>query len=248
MMDIITVKYREKEILKKRRLVGDLFTQRSANVKSPDIKVISDNDLALLFELYDHVFFQGWFADNFPGTLGFKLSRRMTKSAGITSCPRNIDLSRPESMKLEVRISLDFIFHYDIVKGSHMVSGLPTKNSLQALQLVFEHELVHVMEFVHFRRSNCHQERFQTIARNLFGHTDSYHQLPTTQQIARQKLGIVPGDKISFPYEGKRLEGFIHRINKRATVMVSDQRGDFSDHKGNRYTKYYVPLSIIRKI
>lgn len=247
MDEIIAVKYSGKEIIKRRQQARDFFIQRSANVQSADIKVIGNEDLQLLFEIYDQVFFQGWFADNYKGTLAFSFSRRMTKSAGITSCPRNIDPTRPETMAFKIKISIDFLFRYDTIKGNHLVGGIKTRSRLEALQLIFEHELVHVIEFIHYGHSNCKGERFQNLARNMFGHTESYHRLPTNQQIARQKLGIVPGDRVCFTCEGERLEGVVHRINKRATVMVPDKRGDFADTRGQRYSKYYVPLSIMRK-
>ena len=248
MYEVIDIKYSDREIKKRREEAAKLFIERSANIKNPDLKGINEQDLKLLFELYDENFFHHWFADNFAGTLGFTFSRRMTRSAGITSCPRNIDPARPESMAFQIKISIDFLSRYDTIKGNHLVSGIKTRSRLEALQLIFEHELVHVIEFIHFRRSNCKNERFKNIAHSLFGHTESYHHLPTNQQVARQKLGIIPGDRVSFRYEGKRLEGVLHRINKRATVMVPDRSGDFADTKGQRYSKYYVPLSIIKKI
>lgn len=39
-------------------------------------------------------------------------------------------------------------------------------------------------------------------------------------------------------------------INKRATVMVNDNndnKGSFTDDKGKSYSKYYVPLSLLKK-
>jgi len=248
MQDILVIRYNDEGIIKRRKQVANLFIQQSVNVKSPDIKEISDQDLRILFELYDEVFFQDWFAGSFQGTLRFSLSRRMTRSAGITSCPRNIDPAKPSTLLIKVKISIDFISHYGSIEGANSVAGIAAENSLEALQLILEHELIHVIEFIHFGRSSCKGKRFKVIAHNLFGHTASYHQLPTHQEIARQKLGVVPGDRISFEFEGRHLDGIVHKINKRATVMVADRGGSFVDKKGKRYTKYYVPLSIINKI
>ncbi|NLW92753.1 MAG: hypothetical protein GXY34_14290 [Syntrophomonadaceae bacterium] len=247
MNDILKIRYDGAEVSEKRRQIREAVIQRSANVKSFDIKKISGEDLELLYELYDSLFFQDWFRNNYRGTLEFSFSRRMTKSAGITSFPRNIDPSRPSNVVVKVKISTDFILRYGSAEGERSVAGIGTESSLEALQLIFEHEMVHVIEFIHFQRSSCKGKRFKTIASNLFSHTESYHRLPTNQEIARQQLGIIPGDRISFRFEGKQLEGIVHRINKRATVMVPDQHGAFADKKGNRYAKYYVPLSIIRK-
>lgn len=248
MNDILMIRYDAEGVLANRRQVRDLFIQRSANVKNPAIQKIGNKDLELLFEIYDSVFFQDWFSNNFRGRLEFSFSRRMTKSAGITSCPRNIDLSHPASLVIKVKVNQDFILSYGIGQGELSVAGIETESSLEALQLILEHELVHVIEFIHYGRSCCKRNRYKKLAEGLFAHVESYHRLPTNQEIARQKLGIVPGDMISFFFEGKYLDGIVHRINKRATVMVPDRQGDFADKRGKRYAKYYVPLSIIRKI
>jgi hypothetical protein len=79
----------------------------------------------------------------------------------------------------------------------------------------------------------------------LFGHTESYHKLPTHRQIASQKLGLDIGDTVSFIFEGKRLKGILYNINKSAIIMVPDKNGTMMDSKGNRYSKYYVPLTLL---
>lgn len=248
MRDITTIKYTPQEIAKKRRQIAKSFVLNSPNVKSADIKQISDRDLRLLFELYDQVFFDGWFRECFPGTLKLSFSRRMTKSAGKTLYPKNADPSRPEGLVVEVRISVDFILGYGALAEANKVGGIPTKSSLEALQIILEHELIHVIEFFYFQQSSCKKERFQTMAHSLFGHTESCHRLATNQQIARQKLGFAIGDTVSFSCGGKRLEGVVHGIRKRATVMVRDEKGSFTDQHGNRYAKYYVPLELLQAV
>jgi hypothetical protein len=221
--------------------------QQSPNIKDGTISTISTADLKLLFELYDQVFLENWFKESFKGKLKFSLSRRMTKSAGLTLCPKNVDKISPEELVIEIRIGVDFFFHYGLIKGSKSVCGVKTSSSLEALQLVFEHELCHVLEFINFKRSNCSGERFKAIANNLFGHTESYHKLPTHKQIAMQKLGLKIGDTVTFNSEGKRLTGIIYNINKRATVMVRNNKGPLIDKRGNRYSKYYVPLMLLEQ-
>jgi hypothetical protein len=54
------------------------------------------------------------------------------------------------------------------------------------------------------------------------------------------------GDRVSFAHEGSRRVGRVHRITKRATVLVEDTRGR-SDSDGRRYTTFYVPLPLLRK-
>jgi hypothetical protein len=233
------------EIVSKRAEISKLLIQKSANIKNGTISTISTADLKLMFELYDQIFFGSWFKHNFKGKIKFSLSRRMTKSAGLTLCPKNIDKIKPEDLIIEIKIGVDFFFQYGSIKGCNTVCGIKTKSSLEALQLVFEHELCHVIEFIHFKESNCSGDRFRAIANSLFGHTESYHKLPTYKQIAKQKFSLNIGDTVSFTFNGKRLQGILYNINKRATVMVRDKDGPFADNQGNRYSKYYVPLTLL---
>lgn len=246
MFDILNAKIHKDDIYNKRRDIKKLMISKSDNIKTGNICAISAADLRLLFKLYDQVFLENWFKDCFEGELKFSLSRRMTKSAGSTHCPKNIDKIKPEELVIEIRIGVDFFFHYNSVEGSKTVGGIKTSDSLEALQLVFEHELCHVIEFIHFNKSNCSGERFKTLAGNLFDHTESHHRLPTNRQIANQKLGLNIGDTVSFTFEGKILRGIIYNINKRATVIVRNKNGPLTDGHGNRYSKYYIPLTLLK--
>ncbi len=246
-MSIINIKYTFKDIDLKRKQVYEKFLKQSTNITGK-ISTISIADLRNIFELYDNIFLNDWFQNHFRGKLKFSLSRRMTKSAGLTLCPKNISSLKLENVILEIRISVDFLFQYNLIDGKKKVCGILTEDSLQALQLILEHELCHAIEFLYFHKSSCIGERFKTIAMNLFGHNESYHKLPTNKQIASQKLGLKVGDNVSFEFEGRKIIGFIYNINKRGTIMVKNPKGTLVDKNGNRYVKYYVPLSELRLI
>jgi hypothetical protein len=246
MTDLTGLTYSAAEISRKRAAISQQLTRSSANLTTSTIKSVSTDDLQLLFDLYDRTFFNDWFRENFKGQIKFSLSRRMIKSAGLTLCPKNIDNIPPQDLVLEIRIGVDFFFNYDMIEGNKTVCGLTAASCLEALQLVFEHELCHVIEFIHFHQTNCSGRRFKDITGGLFGHTESSHKLPTNRQIASLKLGLKIGDTVTFTVDHKSLEGVIYRINKRATVLVRDPGGLYVDQKGNRYTKYYVPLPLLR--
>ena len=246
MPDILSVKWNKEEIESKRKgIIQGLFSD-SENIRGNTLRALSVTDLELLFRLYDRVFLESWFRDCFPGRLRFSLSSRMTRSAGLTLCPRNAEKIPLENLVLEIRIGVDFLFHYDMTEGGKAVCGIRTGNSLEALLLVFEHELCHAIEFILFRKSSCKGKRFQTLAGNLFGHTESYHRLPTQKQIAKQQFGLKPGDAVSFFYKERRMAGILYGIRKRATVLVRDQSGPLIDSRGIRYSKYYVPLTQLK--
>lgn len=245
MNELISKKLAAQVIINRRAKVARLLIEVSPNIRSGTIELISAADLELLFDLYDRIFFEGTFASRFKGKFKFSLSSRMTRSAGKTICPKNIERCKPEDLTIEIRIGVELLFQYDSIEGNKKVGGISTANSLEALQLVFEHELCHAIELLCFHKTSCRGVRFKTIANNLFGHTESYHELPTFRQIAAQRLGAKPGDTVVFTFEGKKLSGILYNINKRAVVMVKDKQGRYADNKGNRYSKYYVPLELL---
>jgi hypothetical protein len=115
---------------------------------------------------------------------------------------------------------------------------------LQALQRIFEHELVHLAELVCWNDSDCAAARFQDIARRLFLHRAHTHQLVTRRERAAES-GIRIGSRVVFLFEGRTLAGRVNRITKRATVLVEDPDGQkYSD--GMRYKTYYVPISFLK--
>ncbi len=245
MFELSSLVYTEKEILKRRKEVNRRLISASAHIEGPGISRVSTLDLELLFDLYDEIFFQQHFAKNYRGKIRFSLSKRLIKSAGKTIGPHNIAQLEPEDMVLEIRIGTYFFFNYEQIEAEKSVAGILTSNALDALQLVFEHELCHVIELIMFKASNCNQEGFKILARNLFGHTQSTHHLPTPRRIAQEKYGLKIGQRVSFPFQERILEGIVYRITKRATVMVPDKKGDHVDEKGNRYLKYYVPIKYL---
>ncbi|MCG8485531.1 MAG: hypothetical protein MJA31_19650 [Clostridia bacterium] len=246
MLELFEIKIEDDWIRSKRQKVAEAFNRESNHIKNGNIEIISNQDLRLLFDLYDEIFLNDWFRNNYEGKMAFSLSKRMTKSAGATICPKNIHKIKPKDLKLEIRMGINFFFNYDSLQKDKMVSGIRTKNSLEAMQIVFEHEICHAIEFIYFNRSSCKGKRFKNLAFNLFGHTESYHRLPSNKQIALEKLGLKIGDAVSFELDGKKTAGIISNINKRATVMVRDKKGDYRDAKGVRYSKYYVPLQLLK--
>ncbi|MEW5784484.1 MAG: hypothetical protein AB1767_05310 [Bacillota bacterium] len=244
---ILEYRLQPQQIARKREAVRRAFIAASKNITGGNITRMADSDLKILFELYDALFLEHFWQKNFKGSLTFSLSTRMSRSAGKVISPRNLADMRPGEERFEMRISVDLFFHYNELNRAKVVNGITTEDALEAFQLVFEHELCHLLELHVYKQSSCRHSRFKTIAVNLFGHTESYHLLPTMREIAGEKFGLQVGDTVCFTWEGRVLEGEISGITKRATVMVRDKKGEFRDPKGRRYTKWYVPLSRLHK-
>lgn len=246
MMDLTKLVYKSSQIKSKRVDVAKRLTNTSCNMKGKSITKISVLDLKLLFDLYDEIFFNNKFKKELNAELRFSLSKRMTKSAGKTLYLRNEDKNKSSQMAIEIRMGTEFFFKYNEIENDKKVCGITTNSALEAFLIVFEHEICHVIEFNKYQTSNCKKERFKSIAKNVFAHTESYHKLPTQRQIAQQKYGLRIGDSVSFEYENKKIKGILYNINKRATIMVRDKNGVFVDNHGNRYSKYYVPITFLK--
>ena len=236
------LKYQQEEIILKRNKVREKLISLSKNLKSGEIQCISNEDLKVLFSLYDEEFFKGYFSRNFKGSLKFSLSTRMTSAAGKTIYSKKIESLLEADENYEIRMGIKFFFEYSKVDRDKVVSGINTKDSLEAFQIVFEHELCHLLELHLYKESSCKKLRFKTMVNNIFSHTEVHHQLPSQKEIVSEKYGLVIGQKVSFLSEGKKYNGFLYKINKRATVMVANKKGTYKDSNGNVYSKWYVPF------
>lgn len=245
-MDLNTIKYAEKEIAEKRKLIRKELFLQSINIKCGVIEKISEKDIKILFELYDKYFFDCFFKRSFKNKISFTLSNRMTSAAGKTFFYRK-RVNGEVINEYEIRMAVKFFFQYYDLSREKAVCGIKTIDSVEAFFIVFEHELCHLIEFYYYDESSCKKDRFKKIAHDLFGHTDVFHQLPTNKEIVYDLHGIKVGSKVKFESDGYIKEGFVHRINKRATVMVVDKKGTFIDNKNIRYNKWYVPLNKLIK-
>jgi hypothetical protein len=234
-----------------RESIRESIRSKSRYLHQLNFTRIHENDLRSLFELYDGAYFDGKLAHvlkHHGWPLAFRLSSRMTRAGGKTTrTARRTTVWAPRrSYQFEIAVSTTLLFETFRDPRSHLVAGVLCHNRLDALMRIFEHELLHLMEFVLWNDSNCSAHRFRTLARGLFSHRESNHQLITPQERAVKELGIKQGDYVSFQREGRTIIGRINRITRRATVLVIDPAGEvYSD--GCRYVKYYVPLSILRR-
>lgn len=234
--------YSQNEIDEKRETIKRAVLQKSALLLSEDLNGITNKDLWLLFYLYDEVFLNYYFKEKFKGQFKFSFSKQLTSSAGITKCPKNLSKLKPEQYTFEIKISSNFLLDFYKADRDKKVSGYIVNNPLEAMMIVFEHELCHCIEYIESFKSSCKKQAFKQMANNIFGHTEVVHALPTKREINILEYGFKPGDKVYFEFENKLICGIVSRINKRATVMVADKKGRYRDGAGKRYTKFYVPI------
>jgi hypothetical protein len=152
-----------------------------------------------------------------------------------------------ERVEYEISVSTTLLFStFQNVERDVIVGGLICHDRLQALQRIFEHELLHLAEFLGWGRSSCSAENFHTLSRRIFAHEGVSHDLVTPREQAAVAFDVRVGDLVCFELEGKTHRGRVNRITRRATVLVESSRGEhFSD--GRKYLTFYVPLPLLRK-
>ena len=244
---MINIRYDLKTINEKRIQIKNLLYDKSENIKSENFNKVSEKDLYILFDLYDEIFLEGWFKQNFKGKIKFILSRQLTRAAGNTRTKKNIAQIQNDEMEFEVKISLNHLSNFYKIDRVKYVGGIEANSVLDSLLLVFEHELCHVIEFIVMKKSSCNKKPFKDLIYNLFGHTESTHKLVGTNEVNIQEFGLKPGDSVKFLFKGKYIIGFIQKINKKATIMSPDKQGNYIDKLGKRYKKFYVPLDSLVK-
>jgi hypothetical protein len=232
---------------KTRSIYVDVLGQ-SNYLDAGNFESIHPADLRRLFDLYDERFFGGGCRQALGDTpLSFRLSKRMTQAAGKATRVQHRDRrTKAISTEYEIAVSTTLLFQtFHDVDRPIVMSGIECRDRLEALQRIFEHELVHLIEFVLWKDSSCSGTRFQSVANRFFSHTEHTHQLITPRERAFAKFGVKAGSRVSFRLDGQHYMGVVNRITKRATVLVEDSHGvRYTD--GKRYRKFYVPVALLK--
>lgn len=248
-----------RSILKRLRIEADARATRnqqieqrllksSANITSPMFRTLDAEDLQRLFEAYDELYFGGQLNRTLATTpLTFRVSPQMTKAGGKTSSWRRNRRLPIERLEIAVSSTLLMQTFADAqVDRTIYVTGLECHHRLDALMRVMEHELIHLAELLGWDTSSCTQDRFQTFAWQIFGHTDHRHALITPREQAAA-AGVVLGTRVRFEQDGRWLEGIVNRVTRRATVLVPSPDGElFSD--GRTYDRFYVAVNMLEPV
>jgi hypothetical protein len=142
-----------------RAKTGEVYERLLAEsrwIRDGNFRSIHSGDLETLFDAYDELFFDNLLgsatrAGNTP--LSFRISKRMTRVGGTTTKYRHYTTpSRQASYEIAVSSTLLFTtFNED--NRPIIVSGIECKDRIEALQRIFEHELMHLTELVIDRKS-----------------------------------------------------------------------------------------------
>jgi hypothetical protein len=242
------------EVSSRVRRIYEAMLDQSAQIRTGNFTLIGSDDLERMFGLYDREFFRGLLGEMLledgAHPMGFRLSRRLTRAAGQTMRQVRrvrVDGRMVERVDYEISVSTTLLFStFQNVDRDVIVGGLICHDRLEALQRIFEHELLHLAEFLGWGRSSCSAENFHALSRRIFAHEGVSHDLVTPREQAAIAFDVRVGDHVRFELEGRQYHGRVNRITRRATVLVESPRGEpFSD--GRRYLTFYVPLPLLRK-
>lgn len=230
----------DKNIQQLRKIIKDTLIR---NLKIKDIHSLSAINIETIkevIELYDFYVLNGYVKNNIKSGIKVSLSRRMTSAGGKT-----IFLKKGNSKEFEIRISLAILKEYIDSNYKGKICGVDGADVIDGLMLIMEHELCHVLEFSAYGASNCKGRRFKAMAWKLFRHGTSTHEV-ISQKSSQGVSNIRVGQKVAFIYKGNSYSGVVAGINKRATVMVKDSKGQYKDKKGDTFNKWYVPLTMLK--
>lgn len=235
-------------VLRDQARIHQEMLRLSRSIDRPNFRRIGRDDLVRLIHLIDERFFGSQILPVAKAEgLKFDFSSRMTSVAGklVTHYPSG-RRDAPRSFELILSSTLLFQTFEDVDRPVE-VTGRRCRDRLEAMQRIAEHEMTHLIEMLIWNDGTCSQPRFQSIARDYFGHTDYRHDLITQRERAAAKFNIRVGDQVTFRHDGGHRVGRVNRITRRATVLVADPNGQpFSD--GKRYSRFYVPLEKLRLI
>lgn len=253
-MNPLTLRYAPEAVREKTAEIARWAMANSHVLRSPNFTVLASADLSRMFDGYDRAFFDGFLrravAERAGGRLAFRLAPRMTHAGGKTFRFRQRVGRGPGATVetgYEIAISSRLLFlSFDDATRPVTVCGLPCTDRLCALQRIMEHEMLHLLEMLLWDTSSCAAARFKSMARNIFGHGASTHDLVTPAERAVAKFDLRVGDVVSFAFDGRPMRGTVNRVNRRATVLV-ESPGGVRYTNGKRYEKFYIPLGMLKK-
>lgn len=251
-MDPIAIDNPAEVVAAKTAAIHAAMLQQSPRLLTANFAAINSRDVQLLFDLYDREFFGSWLAKTVQEIsgrpLGFRVSSGMSKAGGKTLHGIRTGLDGKRQHLYQIAIASRLLFNtFGNIQRPVEVCGQLCTDRLQAMQRIMEHEIIHLIELLIWDKSSCKAARFKTLAKRIFNHTGTTHDLVTAREVAAKQHAINIGGTVAFEFEGQRHIGMVNRINHRATVLVESKRG-MPYSNGKTYLKFYIPLRMLEPV
>ena len=250
LVDLLAIHNAPEQVSVKTAAVHEAILREPGEMREANFTVIAVDDLARMFSLYDHGFFDGWLGQTVvkkaDGPVTFRLSSTMTRAGGKTIKTQERTRDGRSRTHFQIAIASELLFTtFADIQRPVPVCGILCRDRLQALQRLMEHEIIHLAELLAWGNSSCKASRFKSLAQGIFAHADVTHELVTPREIAAVRHDVRIGSMVEFQFQGVRRFGQVNRIHRRATVLVESEDGvSYSD--GKRYEKFYIPLEDLK--
>ena len=243
--------YSEEEIDKKRKFIHDTMIKKHGMKGNFDS--LNSKNLEQLGELYDKVFFDGQVSRKNTkegNTLKYEVTHGgKAKSAGWCSTSRT-----PKGYHCHFIIRIPAGLYFKLfTKGEKSLdaNGMKCYDRLGCLQMVFEHEFVHMlMQLYNYENKitqgpgkqiySAHGKLFQCITRAYFGHKSTRHGLlhgEAEGKATREELK--KGTKVSFEYKGQKIYGEIFKLMPKNVKVLES-----TPYRGRIWTLFHAMLTI----
>lgn len=227
-------------IVKRRKVINEYAADKLFNGDF-NMEQIRKDDLRALTELYDEILLNGIIKRMFKGSkwkLDFDISGA-TRSAGLCKtigCSYTISISWPVFKDL---------FKSGSKEEHYSINGILCYNKLECLQVVLEHELMHMISDTapdipnpipaRDRVYSAHGLLFKQLVMAFYGHTGVTHSLHIDQSKVSSKSDFEMGDVVNFELaSGENLTGRIIKMNPVTAVILTAE--------GLKYKSSYRPL------
>jgi len=249
---LLKKKYSPKVIEKKRIAIAKRFIGSVKHIKSSQLEQLKDSDLQRLAMLYDEVFFDNCLKHYSHIEHKYYFSKKLKKSGGLTriSIEQSNQTKEKRIKTIEIRINVNMVFDYKFTNEDRYACGILVESSLEALMVILEHELCHVIEFIAYGKSEDKGKVFQKLTHSLFGHKEFTHSLMTETEKNIRMYTVMVGDTVKLSLNGRLGSGIVQKIeHQRATVLVYDPDGRYViEQNGRRCSKYVVPVKGLIKV
>ncbi len=173
---LFSLLYSAPEVDARKAGIYETLLAQSPQVRDGNFRMIGTDDLERLFVWYDREFFRGrlgeMLLEDEAYPVAFRLSRRLVSAAGQTiRWVRRAKQKKQPVAKVDYEITISTTLLYNTFQNVDRpvtVGGLVCRDRVEALQRIFEHELLHLAEFLAWGRSNCRADNFHRLSRRIF--------------------------------------------------------------------------------
>lgn len=203
-----------------------------------DVSNISESYLLKLYKIWNKIYFDDKFLETSKNiSLKFKLSNRMTKTAGYCSyrgCNYTVTMAAFIGKKLNNL-------------GITVANGVKCRNGLQCFLLIFQHELIHLLNAIYcveaIKTYGGHGSIFRDIVKNIYGHTEYKHNIGVDMEVAGvSKKDLVGRRAVSWSYDGESHKAFIVKLNPKRVRVIT-----FENVESGSRRYWNTPYAIIHK-